>query len=203
MPTTPTLDHLVVAANDLEAGRDWLERQVGCPLEPGGRHTDYGTHNLLLSLGPDAYLELIAPEPGTTPGRARWFELDTPAMRERLAAGPALVHWVARVESLAGVPEVRELTRGPNRWALTVPADGSLPLGGAAPSLIQWHTPPPSAALPDRDIRLAELVLTTPDPVALEAQLGGIAPVRVMAGPTALRARLTTPHGSIEIGGSR
>jgi hypothetical protein len=203
MPTTPTLDHLVFAANDLAAGRDWLERQVGCPLEPGGRHTDYGTHNLLLSLGPDAYLELIAPEPGTTPGRARWFELDTPAMRERLAAGPALVHWVARVESLAGVPEVRELTRGPNRWALTVPPDGSLPLGGVAPSLIQWHTPPPSVALPDRGIRLAELVLTTPEPVALEAQLGGIAPVRVMAGPTALRARLTTPHGSTEIGGSR
>lgn len=202
MSATPTLDHLVVAAADLRAGRDWLERQVGCPLEPGGRHTEYGTHNALLSLGAGAYVEVIAPEQGAAPARPRWFELDTPAMAERLSAGPALIHWVVRVGSLAGVPDVRELSRGENRWALTVAADGSLPLGGVAPSLIEWHTPPPSDVLPDRGVRLAELVLTTPDAVALEPLLVGIdVPLRVTAGPTRLTARLTTPNGQIDIGG--
>lgn len=202
MGDSPTLDHLVIAAADLETAQEFLERELGCPLEPGGRHTDYGTHNALVSLGPGAYLELIAPEPGTAPARPRWFELDTPAMRERLAAGPALVHWVVRVGSLAGVPDVRELSRGPNRWALTVRDDGALPLGGAAPSLIEWHTPPPPTVLPDRGVRLAELVLTTPDPGALEPLLAGIdLPVRVMAGATALAARLTTPHGTIDLEG--
>ncbi len=202
MAGTPALDHLVVAAADLDAGRDWLERKVGCPLEPGGRHTDYGTHNLLLSLGPSAYLELIAPEPGTSPPRPRWFELDTPAMRTRLARGPALVHWVVRVGSLAGVPDVRELSRGANRWALTVADDGSLPLGGVAPSLIEWHTPPPSLALPDRGVRLAELVLTTPDVALLEPRIADLdVAVRAESGPTALRARLTTPGGEVELVG--
>jgi hypothetical protein len=202
MPASPQLDHLVVAADDLAAGRDWLERKVGCPLEPGGRHTEYGTHNLLLSLGPSAYLELIAPEPGATPTRPRWFELDTPAMRERVASGPALVHWVVRVDSLAGTPDVRELSRGGNRWALTVADDGSLPLGGVAPSLIEWHTPPPPTALPDRGVRIAELVLTTPDVAALEALVAGVdAVVRVAPGAPGLSARLTTPRGETEIGG--
>ncbi|EWT04951.1 glyoxalase [Intrasporangium chromatireducens Q5-1] len=202
MPTAPELDHLVVATADLEAGRDRLERQLGCPLEPGGRHTDQGTHNLLLSLGPTAYLELIAPEPGARSPRPRWFELDTPAMRERLAAGPALVHWVVRVTSLAGRPDVRELSRGTNRWALTVAEDGSMPFGGLAPSLIRWHTPPPPTVLPDRGVRLTELVLTTPDVAALEAQLPALdAPVRVRPGAPGLAARLTTPHGETEIEG--
>lgn len=202
MPIAPTLDHLVVAATDLGAGRDWLERQVGCPLEPGGRHSEYGTHNLLLSLGPSAYLELIAPEPGAAPTRPRWFELDMPAMRTRLARGPALVHWVVRVGSLTGVPDARELSRGANRWALTVADDGSLPLGGVAPSLIEWHTAPPPQSLPDRGVRLVELVLTTPDGGALEARLTGLdTPVRVEAGATALRARLTTPSGDIDLAG--
>lgn len=202
MSSSATLDHLVVAANDLEPARKWLERQVGCALEPGGRHTEYGTHNLLLSLGPSAYLELIAPQSGATPSRPRWFELDTPSMRERLAAGPALVHWVARVDSLAGHPDVRELRRGPNRWALTVSEDGSLPLGGVAPSLIQWHTPPPPTTLADRGIRLAQLVLITPDVAALECHLTGLdAPLRVVRGRTALRARLTTPSGDTYLGG--
>lgn len=202
MSSRPTLDHLVVAAADLEAGRVWLERKLGCPLEPGGRHTDYGTHNLLLSLGPSAYLELIAPEAATTPARPRWFELDTPAMRARLAGRPALVHWVVRVGSLAGVADVRELSRGASRWALTVPDDGSLPLGGAAPSLIEWHSPLPAASLPDRGIRLAELVLSTPEAAALQRRLAGVeAPWRVRHGDTGLRARLTTPAGGTEIVG--
>lgn len=202
MSRSRTLDHLVVAADDLEAGRSWLERRVGCPLEPGGRHTEYGTHNVLLSLGPNAYLELIAPEPGSVPARPRWFELDTPAMRDRLSRGPVLVHWVVRVESLAGVPDVRELSRGTNRWALTVAEDGSLPLGGVAPSLIEWRTPPPSRSLPDRGVRLTELVLTTPDADALERRVADIdTPMRIEAGPTALRARLRTPTGDTDLAG--
>ncbi|WP_347351772.1 VOC family protein [Intrasporangium sp.] len=202
MPAHPTLDHLVVATADLAAGSAQLERLLGCPLEPGGRHTDYGTHNRLVSLGPSGYLELVAPDAAATPPRTRWFELDTPAMRARLARGPALVHWVVRVASLAGVAGVRELSRGAARWALTVPDDGSLPLGGVAPSLIEWHTPPPALSLPDRGIRLRELELTTPCTTALAARLAGVeAPWRVRRGPTGLRARLTTPRGEIDVAG--
>ena len=95
---TSTIDHLAVTAVSLESGE--LDELLGVPLSPGGSHARMGTHNRLLRLGAGAYLELIAVDPkATKPGRPRWFELDDPAMQARLARGPRLVHWVARVGS--------------------------------------------------------------------------------------------------------
>lgn len=197
-----TVDHLVVAAATLEEGVEWVEERLGVGLEPGGRHDVFGTHNRLLSLGPESYLEVIAIDPSApSPARPRWFELDTDEMRARLAAGPALVHWVVRVESLAGQPDAIELRRGANEWALTVPADGRMPLGGLAPSRILWRTPPPSRLLPDKGVRLTELRLATPDPGALGDAVADVhGPVRVLAGPPGISATLTTAHGPVVLG---
>ena len=77
-----------------------------------------GTHNRLLRLGPTWYLELLAIDPqGTTPAHPRWFELDEPAMKARLASGPRLVHWIARVErtELPRLQTLRRLLRRPMR----------------------------------------------------------------------------------------
>ncbi len=209
-----TLDHLVVAARTLPEGRAWLEGRLGVPLQGGGRHAQFGTHNALLSLGPAAYLEVIAVDPDApTPDRPRWFGLDTPAMRTRLQDGPALIHWVAAVPRLdsGGLDsgrrepgtQVLELSRGENRWALTVPADGHLPMGGVAPSRILWHTPPPPTRLSDVGVRLGGLHLGTPAPDALRAVLDGLnfaGEVEVYEAPQAeLRAVLETPGGLVEL----
>lgn len=197
-----TIDHLVVAAATLEEGVRWLEGRVGVPLEPGGRHEAFGTHNRLLSLGPEAYLEVIATDPCVpAPSRPRWFELDTPAMRDRLSVGPTLVHWVVRVGSLAGEDDVVELRRGANEWALTVAPDGRMPLGGLAPSHIQWHTPPPSTLLPDKGIRLLELRVSSPDPGALAEVVAAVdGPVHLLKGPPRLTAVLSAPVGTVTLG---
>ena len=130
MPGPARLDHLVVAARTLEEGAAWLEGRLGVGLHPGGEHPAFGTHNRLLSLG-ESYLEVIAVNPDApAPPRPRWFGLDTPQMRERLAHGPALIHWVAAVPGLPDHPDVLALSRGENRWRLTVPASGELPGGG-------------------------------------------------------------------------
>ena len=55
------VDHLAVAASSLDAST--LERVLGVPLAGGGKHDRMGTHNRLLRLGSDAYLELIAIDP--------------------------------------------------------------------------------------------------------------------------------------------
>lgn len=168
-----SIDHLVVAAATLAGGRAWIERRLGVPMSDGGHHEAFGTHNALLSLGTTAYLEVIAIDPDAAPpGRPRWFGLDDPAMRARLAEGPALIHWVARVEELPEGTlddgrEVLALARGENRWRITVSPDGALPRGGVAPSLIQWLTPPPPTRLPELGVRLQTLRLTTPEPDAL------------------------------------
>lgn len=197
------------AAASLEEGRRILEARLGVRLEPGGQHEAFGTHNLLLSLGP-AYLELIAVDPSAPdPERPRWFELGTPAMEERLARGPTLIHWVASAPIGLG-QEAPEFTRGENRWRLTVTPDGRLPLGGVAPSLIEWHTPSPALRLPDAGVRLSALRLGTPEPELLRARLRalgldgppvpGAEAIGIEAAPGAvLSATFQTPRGSVTL----
>lgn len=198
-------DHLVVAARTLNEGRAWLEGRLGVAMQPGGEHARFGTHNALLSLGPDAYLEVIAVNPhAPAPQRPRWFGLDTPELREALEDGPRLIHWVARVPTLTGLDlapfgEALDLSRGENRWTLIVPPDGSLPGGGVFPSLIVWHTPPPPTRLPDAGVRLVRLNLAAPDPDALRGQLDRLnfaGEVEVGEAPQpGLSALLETPGG--------
>jgi hypothetical protein len=160
-----TLDHLVVAARDLEEGSRWIHERLGARPVPGGQHALMGTHNALLSLGPRLFLEVIAIDPAAPPpARPRWFSLDTPAMRRLLEAGPALIHRVDRVAdieaALAGYPqsvEVLDLSRGQYRWRIGVPRDGHLPCNGRCATLIQWRGPHPAEALPASGCSLAAL----------------------------------------------
>ncbi|WP_034385425.1 VOC family protein [Deinococcus sp. YIM 77859] len=203
------LDHLVIAARTLEEGRAWLEGRLEVPLQPGGEHHRFGTRNALLSLGPGAYLEVLAVNPqAPVPPRPRWFGLDTPPLREGLEGGPRLIHWVARVETLRGLDltpfgEALPLARGENHWTLTVPPDGSLPGGGVRPSLIEWHTSPPPTRLPDAGVRLLRLTLGTPDPDSLRVLLDTLrfeGEVEVREAPQAeLSALLETREGLVTL----
>jgi glyoxalase-like protein len=106
-----------------------------------------GTHNRVLSLGRRQYLEVIAIDPqAPPPARPRWFDLDQPQMRARLASGPALIHWVERTTDIEAAlrtypekVEVLDLSRADYRWKIGVPADGGIPCGGRCPTLIQWQ----------------------------------------------------------------
>jgi hypothetical protein len=159
------LDHLIVAARTLEAGAAWIEAKLGVAPSGGGKHDLMGTHNRLLKLDRRRYLEVIAIDPDApAPGRARWFELDTPAMGSRLSKGPAMIHWVDRTDdldrALRDYPEkveILSLSRGPYRWRMGVPRDGHLPAAGAAATLIEWQGGlHPWDALPETAISLVE-----------------------------------------------
>ncbi len=161
----PTLDHLVVAARTLDEGAAWIESKLGVAMAGGGKHALMGTHNRLFKLDAGRYLELIAIDPDApAPGRPRWLALDDPAMQARLAAGPALIHWVARTDDLEAAlgeypekVEVLSLSRGPYRWRMGVPRDGRLPAGGRMPTLIEWQGGlHPWDALPETGISLVK-----------------------------------------------
>lgn len=160
---TTEVDHLIVAADSLEAGAAWCEATLGVVPQPGGRHALMGTHNRLVNLSspafPRCYLEIIAIDPDAPPpGRSRWFGLD-----RRPPGPPALIHVVARSTTLdqhrrelnaeqidPGVPVAA--SRGDLRWQILLRPDGStLP---ALPTLIQWHGPHPAERLPDQGLQL-------------------------------------------------
>jgi hypothetical protein len=207
------LDHLVVAAASLDAGTDWVARTLGVPTQPGGRHVAMGTHNALAGLGPRRFLEIIAIDPeGKAPPRPRWFDLDEPRMRARLAEGPALIHWVARTRDIETdvkrcQPElgaIMPMRRGDLEWRITVPGDGHLPQRGLVPTLIQWSDQRhPADTLPDTGVRLVALAGEHPEPAPVRAALAALGlseTLKTTYGRTPrLAAMLRTPRGVVTL----
>ena len=181
------LDHLVITAPTLAAGLEWVEETLGVTPQAGGDHQRMGTHNALLRLGDETYLEVIAPNPAASrPDRPRWFELD----RMAPDAAPRLATWVARTTDIQSATvscstelgEIEPMNRGSLDWLITIPPDGSLPGGGAFPTLIEWKTPEhPAARLVDQGCALSLLQLFYPAPNVLREVLAclGLADARV------------------------
>jgi hypothetical protein len=207
------LDHLVVGAATLEAGSDWAVRTLGVRPQGGGRHLAMGTHNALIGLGTRLFLEIIATDPdGAVPSRPRWFDLDEPRMRAKLAEGPALVHWVARTNDIEGDAvrtqfdpgAILPMQRGDFTWRITVPDDGHLPAGGLVPTLIQWsERRHPADALPDAGVQLVALAGEHPEPALVRAALAVLGlseTLKVTYGRSVrLAAMLRTPRGIVTI----
>jgi Glyoxalase-like domain len=173
-------DHLVVVAETLRAGCDWIEERLGVRPQTGGKHVAMGTHNALLGLGDRFYLEVIAVDPdGVPPGRPRWFDLDEPRMKAALAEGPHLMHWVARTDDIesaaARVPDLgvpTTMARGDITWRITIPDDGHRPGRGLVPTIIQWpDARHPSQALKDSGCRLVAVAGEHPEPAPVRAEL--------------------------------
>jgi hypothetical protein len=208
------IDHFVFAAATLDAGVRWLEDQIGVPLSPGGQHLAMGTHNRVLRLGADAYLEVIAVDPSLAPpSRPRWFSLDEPWMRAQLEQGPQIITWVARcdrlLEASAAYPAfgtVTKMSRGSYAWEITIPEDGALVENGILPSLIRWRDgTSPAGTLPDRGVRLEEFRLYHPAPqhVAEALRLAGFDPAfaarHIVAGDVArIEVSLAGPRGNVD-----
>ena len=191
------LDHLVVTCATLFEGAAWLEEVLGVPTQPGGHHPRMGTHNRLLSLGPDEYLEVIAPDPDApAPDRPRWFALDR-------RAAPGFTNWAVRTDDMEadlvrmpdGTGEPVAMERGDLRWRFAVPDDGEQPMDGASPALLQWDGPHPAPMLEDVGCRLLSLTVRTPRPDRLVPIVPHDARIGVEEGPFGLRALFRTPSG--------
>lgn len=183
-PARAALDHLVVAADTLDQGEDYLASLLGVRPQRGGKHAAMGTHNSLLRLGERCYLELIAIDPeAAAPARPRWFDLDRPAMRALLAQQPRLIHWVARTDDIEAARRaspidpgpVHAMARGSFRWRMTVPDDGGRPGAGVLPTLIQWDDARhPADDMPDAGVRVAALAAAHPEPGSVRAALAAL-----------------------------
>jgi hypothetical protein len=168
-----TLDHLVIGCANLDLGARWLERFLGVQPSDVGRHEQMGTHNRLVSLGPECYLELIAIDPTALPTlQPRWFGLDTADVQSRIAQRPRLIGWVARTNTLDALHEatgellgaVHQMHRGPFQWKITIPVDGHPLEGGLIPHMIEWEGTNPAQQLPDQGLRFTWMEAAHPNP---------------------------------------
>jgi hypothetical protein len=203
------LDHLVVAAATLPQGVAHVENLLGVKMSPGGQHMFMGTHNAVLRLGIDCYLEVIAIDPSLpAPPRPRWFGMDDEAQKASIAQTPRLIHWVAGTEDIraaqATAPDILgpvvAASRGPLNWKITIPNSGALPAGGAYPTMIQWPTKDHIAGkMEDRGCSLVELKVAHPKADEFRRKLDFSAETRVRfqhEKNEQLSATITTPSGA-------
>jgi hypothetical protein len=207
------IDHVVVTAPTLERGADFVIRSLGVEPQVGGEHPRMGTHNLLLRLGDSLYLEVIAANPNAPkPQRPRWFSLD----EQKPESEPRLAAWVARTDNIQAacdgisepLGEVEVMTRGSLQWRITVPADGSRPLVGIAPALIEWQTSAhPALNMKDAGCSLFQLEAFHADAMRVSILLGSlglqhtvrVSPLSSSEDPY-LVAHISTPNGMRTIG---
>lgn len=201
------IDHLIYAAPTLKSGMDEIEALLGTRPVCGGQHPGRGTHNALLGLGPDIYLEVIAPDPAQPDvPHPLWIAADT--VRE-----PRLIYWAAKSDNLEALVErarsngleLGELSSGSRalpdgqllRWRLTDPRAN--PADGIIPFFIDWlDTPHPARGLPDGGALLS-LEAQHPQAEKVQAQLqmlGLELNVHYHPEPT-LFARIRTSNGEI------
>jgi hypothetical protein len=208
------LDHITVICPTLHEGVAHVRACLGLEVPFGRRHDYMGTYNHLMRLGEAIYLEIVALDPaGKSPGFARWFGLDDQhAVRAAWNAGRRLSGWVARTndmdaalvgnEGLLG--RKVELTASNSSFYFSLPVDGSLPLGGAAPSIIDRRGAPSSVAtMADFGAVLQSLNLEHPDPEGVSAlyrRIGIDRPPEVRKGSKLrYRAQIATASGLKEL----
>ncbi|MHA6262748.1 VOC family protein [Arenibacterium sp. CAU 1754] len=196
------LDHIAVAATTLAEAAAKVEEALGLPMQPGGQHDMFGTHNTLMGLADGLYLEAISIDPqAVPPTRPRWFDLDR-------FTGPArLSNWICATDdtaaALADLPEGAghpvSITRGNLRWKMAVPDNGILPYDNMFPAVIEWQgAVHPSAALTNPGCRLLRLTVRHPKADALERDLSPqFSDARVVfeTGDAGLCAEFETAHG--------
>jgi Glyoxalase-like domain len=208
------LDHITVIAPSLIEGVAHVRDCLGIEVPFGTRHDYMGTHNHRLQLGSSVYLEIVALDPdGVAPRRKRWFGLDNQEqVKSDWAEGRRLRGWVANTDDIGSVLSTRSAIFG-ERVALptakptfyfAVPQDGSLPLDGAAPSIIDHRGDPTSMNdIPDLGARLRSLTLEFPDPAPIKILYRDLAidrPPSVIQGPKLrYRATIETLNGLVEL----
>jgi Glyoxalase-like domain len=208
------LDHLTVIAPTLAEGISHVQNCLDLDVPFGTRHDYMGTHNHRLQLGNSVYLEIVALDPeGTEPGRSRWFGLDNQEkVRSDWNEGRRLRGWVANTQAMDFVLSTHGAILGDKvplptmnpTFDFTIPNDGSLPLDGATPSIIDHRGDPTAmASIPDLGARLRSLTLEHPNPTAIETLYRELSiehpPVIIQAPKVRYRAVIETPTGLNEL----
>jgi hypothetical protein len=197
------IDHLLYAVPSLPAAATEIAERLGVRAQAGGKHIGLGTHNALLALGPQTYLEIIAPDPEQPePPAPRPFGIDS-------VGHGSLVGWALACEDIdAAVAGARSHGYDPGdvvdgqrtgptgtvlRWRTTSETANSL-----VPFLISWDDTEHPARSAPRGLTLETIHIEHPDPASLAPLLTALgADVEIKpAAAAALVARLSGPNGS-------
>jgi len=206
------IDHIVIGAANLISGTKILETKLSTKFSSGGEHQIMGTHNNLLKLQSDIYLEVIANNPNVDkPTHQRWFSLDEPRTKEKIKFSPRVLCWVLEVDNIENTVkkcgynpgEILQISRGELTWKITVPSNGMLIDNGVLPALIEWSSGKhPSKKLIDNNISINTISLFHPETSKIKYIMSNLIEsdlIRVLEGVPKIELILTTENGEVLI----
>ena len=161
------LDHIVFGATSLEEGTNFIENKLVTKLSNVGYHDFMGTHNRVIKVDKDIYLEIISINPRSkAPKEDRWFNLDNPKLQQKLENSPQIIGYVIETddkEILKHFCAPIKASRGNYKWNFSMPnlesdfLDIELIQNGIIPSLINWKSNKPVLQMKDNNFNLNKI----------------------------------------------
>ena len=161
------LDHIVFGAKSLEEGTNFIEKKIDIKLSDVGYHDFMGTHNRVVKVDKDIYLEVIAIDPSSkSPNQNRWFNLDNPILQKKLEYSPQMIGYVIETkdkEILKHFCAPIHASRGNYKWDFAIPNlesnffNKELIENGIIPSLINWESNKPVHEMKNNQLSLNKI----------------------------------------------
>jgi len=207
--TLDHVDHFVYAVPNLEKAVSEIEKQFGVAPVAGGHHRSQGTHNALVHLGQNCYLEIIAPDPANDHfSGERWMGID-------LITKPRITRWAVKSNDLdrdraylqTVDPKLGDIKGGARKkadgskliWKATVALP--TPEIEVLPFVIDWKgADHPTISLP-QVCQLMEVKGTHPTPFMIETAINSLnVDMKLEVGnDPAITAVIKTPNGIVEL----
>ena len=161
------LDHIVFGARSLEEGTNFIEKKLDIKLSEVGYHDFMGTHNRVVKVDKDIYLEVIAIDPSLkSPNQNRWFNLDNPILQKKLEYSPQMIGYVIETkdkEMLKHFCTPIKASRDNYKWNFAMPNlesnffNKELIENGIIPSLINWKSNKPVHEMKNNHLSLNKI----------------------------------------------
>ena len=147
------LDHIVFGSLTLEEGTEFIENILQAKLSDIGYHKDMGTHNRVIRIGKNVYLEVVAIDPKIKILNDRiWFNLDNPNLQSKLKKSPQIIGYVIESKNInitKYYDPFFESSRDIYKWQFAMPTfnknilDREIIEAGMIPGLISWKSNKP------------------------------------------------------------
>jgi len=161
------LDHIVFGARSIEEGTNFIEKKLDIKLSEVGYHDFMGTHNRVVKVDKDIYLEVIAIDSSSkSPNENRWFNLDNPILQKKLEYSPQMIGYVIETkdkEILKHFCAPIKASRGNYKWNFAMPNlesnffNKELIENGIIPSLINWKSNKPVHEMKNNQLSLNKI----------------------------------------------
>ena len=166
------LDHIVLGALTLEEGTEYVERILQAKLSNVGYHKNMGTHNRVIRISDEVYLEVVAIDPKIKYIKnKKWFNLDNLNLQSKLKKSPQIIGYVIEKKDMnisKYYDPFFESSRANFRWQFAMPTsknnilDSQIIETGIIPSLISWKSEKPIHQMKKNQFELISFEIEIP-----------------------------------------